>query len=496
MNKRILLAIGLCFTLALSSSTGALQAKANFATSDIMLPPPPGDTLILDTVSIVNGEIITRCLDTSDLSGPIDTIFNACLDTVDRAVSFVIINDTRCVKYQGLSCGTDTACIVMCDTFGICDTTTLVVTAFDVNCLPEKSTFYDTIFVNTSRDLSIDLSELSGNPVSIFNDCPASGGNEVIFSVDPTAYSVNYAAVDVGTDTACIVVIDDRGFSDTTCMIITGKVTQKEVICDTIQINTERLYCPSLDELDGQVENISNICPQSSGNNVIFTVNSATFCMIAEGVELGTDSACIIICNNEDICDTTIYKITVVPGDSMLPPPIAVNDTVKTGQNNSIGINVLGNDTIPGSPVSLDIITPPVNGLVNVNADFTITYVPDMDFCGIDSFTYVVCNDVGCDTATVIIEVECPDEPFTIYNGFSPDGDGSNDTFVIDGIEDYPENIVRVYNRWGNLVFEQKGYRGTWDGTWNGKDLPDGTYYYLVDLGNSQVFSGYLQINR
>ncbi|MCB0663744.1 MAG: gliding motility-associated C-terminal domain-containing protein, partial [Saprospiraceae bacterium] len=58
------------------------------------------------------------------------------------------------------------------------------------------------------------------------------------------------------------------------------------------------------------------------------------------------------------------------------------------------------------------------------------------------------------------------------------------------------DNLVRVYNRWGNLVFEQKGYRGTWDGTWNERDLPDGTYYYLIDLGDGQLYSGFLQINR
>ncbi|MEZ4983040.1 MAG: gliding motility-associated C-terminal domain-containing protein [Saprospiraceae bacterium] len=497
MNKRIIIAFGLFIFFFLPVAQEGLFAKGHFSKNDFFMPPPPGDTIILDTVSIVAGEIVTRCLDTTNLTGPVDTMYNACPNNGLGPVTFAIIGQTRCVKYQGLSCGTDTACIVMCDTFGVCDTTTLIVTAFDPNCLPSKSYYYDTIFVNTSRDVSIDLSELSGNPISMINDCPGSSGNEIIFTLDDLNYRVNYTAVEVGTDTACIVVTDDRGFSDSTCVIITGKVPQTEIICDTIEINTSKVYCPDLDELDGQVSSIENICPQNSGNNVVFTVNSVTLCINAEGIELGTDSACIILCNNEDVCDTTIYKITVVPSsDSMLPPPIAVNETVKTNENESIGINVLGNDTIPGGPISLDILENPLHGFVNVNVDFTITYIPNNDFCGQDSFVYEVCNDVGCDTATVFVEVMCASDTFTIYNGFSPDGDGENDTFVINGIEDYPDNLVRVYNRWGNLVFEKKGYRGTWDGTWEGKDLPDGTYYYLIDLGDGKLFSGFLQINR
>jgi gliding motility-associated-like protein len=59
---------------------------------------------------------------------------------------------------------------------------------------------------------------------------------------------------------------------------------------------------------------------------------------------------------------------------------------------------------------------------------------------------------------------------------------------------------VQVFNRWGNLVFEQKSYRNdeAWDGQWNGKDLPDGTYFYVIDLGNGQAekISGWLQIVR
>ncbi|HMU73345.1 MAG TPA: gliding motility-associated C-terminal domain-containing protein, partial [Ferruginibacter sp.] len=95
------------------------------------------------------------------------------------------------------------------------------------------------------------------------------------------------------------------------------------------------------------------------------------------------------------------------------------------------------------------------------------------------------------------IQVFC--DKLLVFNGFSPNGDQVNDYWHILGIEAYPDNTVQVFNRWGNLVFEQKGYTNAqaWDGTWNGKALPDGTYYYLVDPGKgSKIRSGYLELVR
>ena len=83
-----------------------------------------------------------------------------------------------------------------------------------------------------------------------------------------------------------------------------------------------------------------------------------------------------------------------------------------------------------------------------------------------------------------------------INNGFSPNGDGDNEFFVIEGVENYPENNLKIYNRWGNLVFEEDGYRNTWRGDWVGTDLPDGTYFYLFNPGDGNIISGYLQILR
>jgi len=108
------------------------------------------------------------------------------------------------------------------------------------------------------------------------------------------------------------------------------------------------------------------------------------------------------------------------------------------------------------------------------------------------------------DTATVTIIVK--DRPFRIYNAFSPNGDGRNDVWVIDGIGQFPNNTVQIFNRWGNLVYKVRGYDNTarvWRGQSNegiilgDKEVPDGSYFYVVDLGDgSEAASGYVVIHR
>ncbi len=94
----------------------------------------------------------------------------------------------------------------------------------------------------------------------------------------------------------------------------------------------------------------------------------------------------------------------------------------------------------------------------------------------------------------------------TPTKGFSPDGDGINDSFYIENIENYPNNNVQIFNRWGNKIFEVQGYDNQsrkWSGESNigliigSQDVPAGTYYYLIDLGDgSEPIVGFVLINR
>jgi gliding motility-associated-like protein len=69
-------------------------------------------------------------------------------------------------------------------------------------------------------------------------------------------------------------------------------------------------------------------------------------------------------------------------------------------------------------------------------------------------------------------------------NLISPNGDGKNDTWVIRNIEKYPNNIVRVFDRLGRLVYSASNYNNAWDGIYQGALLPEDTYYYIIELPN------------
>ncbi len=85
--------------------------------------------------------------------------------------------------------------------------------------------------------------------------------------------------------------------------------------------------------------------------------------------------------------------------------------------------------------------------------------------------------------------------------GFSPNGDGINDTWTIDNIYLYPNNTVKVFNRSGRMVFEQKAYKNTWNGIsnkgGNGERLPVGPYLFIIELNDGAIkpIQGWLYIN-
>jgi len=88
--------------------------------------------------------------------------------------------------------------------------------------------------------------------------------------------------------------------------------------------------------------------------------------------------------------------------------PTANDDLVSIAINETITVNVLGNDVMPNPITSLTVTNGPGNGTVTVNGLDDITYEPNLDFCGTDGFFYEICDMNGCDQAFVGITVECP----------------------------------------------------------------------------------------
>ena len=162
------------------------------------------------------------------------------------------------------------------------------------------------------------------------------------------------------------------------------------------------------------------------------------------------------------LTDTVVIALTVNPVDD---PPVAVNDTIRGVQDQQVLANVLDNDFDPDgdgitvNPVPISISN--LRGDLNIDANGVFTYTPEEEFFGTVSFTYEICDDtdpIQCATAEVVIILESDPRPLLIYQAVSPNGDGFNDTWYIQGIVNYPNNSIKLFDRYNNLIYTASGY--------------------------------------
>jgi len=120
---------------------------------------------------------------------------------------------------------------------------------------------------------------------------------------------------------------------------------------------------------------------------------------------------------------------------------------------------------------------------------------------GINELYWIVQNGSCIDSARVQIIKNTPGSCETgiiAANTFTPNGDGFNDTFVIQGIEDFLDNELKVFNRWGNIVFESSPYNNKWKGlSESGNVLPEGTYFYILTIPSKDILlKGFIELRR
>ncbi|MBL7910481.1 MAG: gliding motility-associated C-terminal domain-containing protein [Bacteroidia bacterium] len=193
--------------------------------------------------------------------------------------------------------------------------------------------------------------------------------------------------------------------------------------------------------------------------------------------ELVTTSS-VAACRDTDQVVVNIYTLPVVDAGPTYTIPVFSNVTIGGSPTTS------GSVSITWSP-SFDLDDPSIQNPVasnTINTTYTVTIVDLVTGCTVS------------DTMTVFLY-----PLIKIPNGFSPNGDTKNEKWIIDYIEQFPENTVEIYNRWGELLYFYNNYSGQFDGKFKGKDLPVGTYYYVINLNHpayTTPFTGPLTIFR
>lgn len=177
--------------------------------------------------------------------------------------------------------------------------------------------------------------------------------------------------------------------------------------------------------------------------------------------------------------------------------PQAMDDEHEGPSGRKLTVVVLEND-VPGNSAILvgrvRVVVQPRNGTVFVNSDGSITYASNTGFVGNDTFIYEIIDENGLrDIATVRMIINTAE--LLIPNAVTPNGDGKNDLFVIQGLENYDSADLTIFNRWGNEVYRNRNYQQNWDGA----GVSDGTYYYRLLLkkdGIETIHKGWVLVKR
>ena len=262
-----------------------------------------------------------------------------------------------------------------------------------------------------------------------------------------------------------------------------------------------------------------NICEGSDGTvTILIAETDVTYeaykgeTLLASGIGAGEDL--IIEINSSDISagDNTIMIIASngICQNIFLSQFATINMTeFETESVDATGNTVASgvNGTVTVDPTQSDLTyeiyyqdTTIVGSGDGTGEEIAISVLSDYLSTGENIFTLMVTNKVCyANLGDVIITVI---DDIIIPEGFSPNGDGTNETFIITGLEEYPNNSIVIVNRWGNKVYESAPYNNDWDGTnmfgvSKGKTLPVGTYFYILDPGDGQkALKGYIYLNK
>lgn len=248
---------------------------------------------------------------------------------------------------------------------------------------------------------------------------------------------------------------------------------------------TDTNGCPSrdtvrVDNFDAPVVDLGTDTIICIGTNIVLDAGAGfTSYTWADGTDNQTYNAGIgthfVTVVSTDGCEGMSNMITIDNFPEIATPVLTYNNSILTTTSGPEYEWYLGGNLIPGATGNT--YTPTEGGAYFVLVSDSIP-----------------CAILPSNTVEVVLGITENDIP----EGFSPNGDDLNDRFEIQGINQYTNSSMTILSRWGKEVFKASPYLNTFDGTWEGNRLPDGTYFYILDLGegDEEPFKGYIVIHR
>lgn len=249
----------------------------------------------------------------------------------------------------------------------------------------------------------------------------------------------------------------------------------------------------------GNILSSDTVCPGINGSTLTLTGNVGTVSGWQSSANNGSTWSPISNTTNSQaysgLIQTTLYKAIVKNGTcnsdtsgfaaiTIVPNPVNAGNDTTIIQGQSVILNGTGNGTALWTP--------------SLGLDSIHIFKPAASPQATTLYLLTVTDNHSCvSTDSVLITVRLLEFSGFVSNLFTPNGDGINDTWFINDIQNYPDNEVFIYNIYGNLVYTKKGYTNDWQGTYNGSELPDGTYFYVLRFVDSgKINKGSVDILR
>ncbi len=443
--------------------------------------------------------------------------------------------------------GPDSFDYTICNTAGDCSTATVT-----VDVLPILDVFDDSIA--TTEDTAVDIDILAND-----NDLPTIGTLTLTNPTDgmvtienngtpnnPSDDSISYVpnAGFMGTDSFTYTLCDNSGNCDTaTITVVVNPIgvdldSDDDGIVDSFEdLNLDADNDPSTDPTDSDGDGFPDYLDIDSDNDGIpdnVEAQTTADYVAPSGADTNANGL-------DDAYENGSLGIFPVDTDGDLLPDYLDEDSDDDNvldnieahdfdQNGVADVTLIGSDKDNDglddgyegtTAIDLDVndeIDDPFNDLPNTDGDDESDY-RDTDDDG-DALRTVeedvngdgnyANDDTDGDGTPDYLEPNREEDEVEVFNVLTPNGDGVHDVLQISGLENFPNNTIRIYNRWGVMVYTTNGYDmegNFFDGTSQGRvtvdvdnKLPVGTYFYILDYeddnGNQRSLSGYIYINR
>jgi CSLREA domain-containing protein len=448
------------FTYQASDSTDVSTATVSIAINGVNdIPTAQDDGDVGYTTDEDSAFTTANVLDNDTDPDNSDTLFIESIDTsgtmglvTDNGDGTFIYDPND--QFEDLAVGstaTDTFIYTVADGNGGFDVATVTMTIFGLADTPpqavedQNTTDEDTVLsvnaangvlgndIDSDGDDTLTVTEVNGEASSVGIQITLPSGALLTlnadgsYDYDPNNQFEHLAVGETVVDTFTYMVSDGQDGTDTAMVTITiVGVNDAPLAADDVATTPEDTAV-TIDVASNDSDVDSSLNPASA--SVVSGPSNGTATKNGDGIFTytphenfnGTDSFVYEICDTDGLCDTAAATVTV---EAVNDPPVATNDVVTTDEDTPVTIAVRGNDNAgpanEDQTLTITEVSDPPNGTSTINAEGTVTYTPDPNYNGEDSFTYQVCDtDGACASATVTVIVtpvsDAPDAQDDLY---------------------------------------------------------------------------------